>query len=138
MPERGAAIELDAALLEQMAALPNTVREAIEKQAFHDALEAIWVTIRAGNAYIDQQAPWTLRKTDTCRMEAVLANLMDLLRVVATLLQPFMPTSMSQMLDQLGVALDARAIESLAVPVASGTALPPPAGVFPRFVEETA
>jgi methionyl-tRNA synthetase len=120
----------------QMAALPDIVRQAIDRQAFHDALEAIWVAIRAGNAYIDQQAPWALRKTDLARMSTVLAGLLDLLRVVATLLQPFMPTSMARMLDQLGVPENARSIAALATPIAAGTALPPPAGVFPRFVED--
>jgi methionyl-tRNA synthetase len=42
------------------------------------------------------------------------------------------------MLDQLGVPGSARDIASLATPIASGTALPPPSGVFPRFVEDAA
>ncbi len=135
MPVRGKA---DATLDGFIAALPGQVREAIDRQGFNDALETIWVAIRAGNAYIDQQAPWTLRKTDLVQMEAVLAKLVDLLRVVATLLQPFMPESMAKMLDQLGVSDDARDIATLLVPIASGTVLPPPAGVFPRFVEDAA
>lgn len=139
MPERGQGdAPADAALLAHIASLPDIVRDAIDRQAFHDALEAIWVAIRAGNAYIDQQAPWALRKTDTVRMAAVLALLLDLLRVVATLLQPFMPTSMGRMLDQLGVPTTARSISALGTAIAAGTALPPPAGVFPRFVEEAA
>ena len=135
MPRRGNAAPEDADLAAFRATLPAQVRAALDRQAFHDALEAIWVAIRAGNAYIDQQAPWTLRKTDLVRMEAVLANLLDLLRVVSTLLQPFMPDSMAKMLDQLGVPPDQRDLAALATPLAEGTALPPPAGVFPRFVE---
>jgi methionyl-tRNA synthetase len=139
MPERGQGdAPEDATLQAHIAALPDIVRQAIDRQAFHDALEAIWIAIRAGNAYIDQQAPWALRKTDTARMAAVLAQLLDLLRVVATLLQPFMPTSMARMLDQLGVSETARSIEALATPIPSGTAMPLPTGVFPRFVEDAA
>jgi methionyl-tRNA synthetase len=138
MPARGTVTEADAALAGHVSGLAATMRQALDRQAFNDALEAVWVAIRAGNAYIDQQAPWTLRKTDTVRMEAVLANLLDLLRVVATLLQPFMPTSMARMLDQLGIPSEARDIASLSSPIASGTPLPPPAGVFPRFVEDAA
>ncbi len=132
MPARGA----PGGLSHHINALPGLVRDAIDKQAFHDALEIIWVAIRAGNAYIDQQAPWALRKTDTVQMEAVLAEILDLLRVVATLLQPFMPGSMAKMLDQLGVATEARDIAALGIPLAVGTPLPAPAGVFPRFVED--
>jgi methionyl-tRNA synthetase len=39
------------------------------------------------------------------------------------------------MLDQLGVAEDARDFAALAVPLAPGTALPKPQGIFPRYVE---
>ena len=138
VPKRGQGTEADAALAGFIADLPGQIRAFIDRQAFNDALETIWHAIRAGNAYIDQQAPWALRKTDTVRMETVLAQLIDLLRVVSTLLQPFMPDSMSRMLDQLGVPADARDFASLTTPIAEGTALPQPAGVFPRFVEDAA
>jgi methionyl-tRNA synthetase len=49
-----------------------------------------------------------------------------------------MPDSMARMLDQLGVPPDARLIVSLATPLPAGTALPQPAGVFPRYVEKAA
>ena len=61
--------------------------------------------------------------------------LVSVLRVVAVLLQPFMPDSMAKLLDQLGVAADARQYEALNTPLAEGTPLPAPAGLFPRFVE---
>ncbi len=111
---------------------------AIDRQAFGEALEEVWKVVRAANGYIDQQAPWALRKTDLARMGAVLRVLADVIRVVATVLQPFMPTSMERMLDQLGVRRDQRDFAALARPLADGTVLPAPLGVFPRFVEETA
>jgi len=64
--------------------------------------------------------------------------LADTVRAVATVLQPFMPDSMGRMLDQLGVPADARSLASLAVSLADGTVLPPPEGVFPRYVEPAA
>ncbi len=42
------------------------------------------------------------------------------------------------MLDQLGVPTEARALADLATPLAAGTVLPAPAGVFPRYVEDAA
>jgi methionyl-tRNA synthetase len=91
--------------------------------------------VRAANGYIDRQAPWALNRTDKARMGAVLRVLVDILRVVAILLQPVMPGSMSRMLDQLGVPAEARAFAALATPLPDGAALPQPQGVFPRFVE---
>jgi methionyl-tRNA synthetase len=128
----------DATILDQARALPDQVRARMDRQALNDALEDIWKLIRAANAYIDKQAPWALKKTDEARMAAVLRVLVDVLRPIATLLQPFMPDSMARMLDQLGVPPDARLIASLATPLPAGTTLPPPAGVFPRYVEKAA
>ncbi|MBN8889147.1 MAG: methionine--tRNA ligase [Rhodospirillales bacterium 70-18] len=136
LPPRGPATEEDTAILAAAEALPGLLRGHLDRQAFGDALEEVWKVIRAGNFYIDQQAPWALRKTDTVRMAAVLRVLADVLRGVATVLQPFMPGSMGRMLDQLGVPDDARELAALASPLPDGTVLPTPQGVFPRFVEE--
>ena len=106
--------------------------------ALGDALEEIWKVIRAGNAYVDHQAPWALRKTDPARMAAVLRVLVDTLRIVATVLTPFMPDSMSRMLDQLGVSADARTLAALDTPLPGGMILPAPQGIFPRYVEPEA
>jgi len=135
MPMRGIPVPADTALRGHIANLPGQVRAALDRQAFNEALEVMWVAIRAANAYIDQQAPWSLRKIDAKRMESVLALLVDLLRVVATLLQPFMPGSMARLLDQLAVPVELRNIAALAIAVPSGTRLPMPVGVFPRFVD---
>ncbi len=128
----------DVGLLTAADGLPALVRAAIERQAFHEALEEIWKVIRAANGYIDRQAPWALNKTDKVRMATVLRVLVDTMRVIATLLQPFMPGSMANMLEQLGVPEHARTIEALAAPLADGIQLPAPRGVFPRYVEPVA
>ena len=98
--------EADTELLAAAAALPELLRGHMDRQTFHEALEEVWKVIRAANGYIDRQAPWALRKTDPARMAEVLRVLADTLRVVATVLQPFMPESMAKMLDQLGVPAD--------------------------------
>ena len=127
--------DADAALLDAARALPATLRPLMERMALGDALEEVWKVIRAGNAYVDHQAPWALRKTDPARMAAVLRVLVDTLRIVATVLTPFMPDSMSRMLDQLGVSAEARDLAALDTALPSGTILPPPQGIFPRYVE---
>ena len=133
LPERGLATDEDAELLAQAAALPGLMEPKLLRQAYGETLEEVWRVIRAANAYIDRQAPWALRRTDTVRMAAVLRVLADILRSIATVLQPFMPGSMSAMLDQLGVPGEARSLAALATPMAGGVALPPPQGIFPRY-----
>lgn len=138
LPARGTPTEDDLILLAGADSLLEAVRINIDRQTFHEGLEEIWKIIRAANGYIDRQAPWALNKTDKVRMGEVLRVLVDTVRVVATLLQPVMPASMGRMLDQLGVAPDARAFAALATPLTDGIALPAPQGVFPRYMEPAA
>ena len=136
LPDRAAATEDDAELLDAAARLPGAMGPRLLRQSYGEALDDAWRVIRAANGYIDRQAPWALRKTDPARMAAVLRVLADALRAIATVLQPFMPDSMAAMLDQLGVPLDRRNFAALATPLGSGTALPAPQGIFPRHVGE--
>src|SRR5579883_3118653 len=138
LPALGALSEDDAELVRATGALPASMREKLDYQLFNEALEEVWKLVRAANSYIDRQAPWALRRTDPARMATVLRVLADTLRALATLLQPFMPGAMGRMLDQLGVPADARRIAALAAPLPPGTPLPPPEGVFPRYVEPAA
>jgi methionyl-tRNA synthetase len=138
LPGRGAVTDADAELLRAAEALPDLLRERLDRQSFHEGLEEVWKVVRAANAYIDHQAPWALRRTDPGRMAAVLRVLANVLRVVATLLQPFMPGSMARMLDQLGVPAGARQLADLSAPLTEGCKLPAPQGVFPRYVEPVA
>jgi len=136
LPERGSATVQDTALLDAAQALPMAVRDRLDRLAFHDALEDVWKVVRAANAYIDHQAPWALRKTDTARMASVLNVLVEVIRCIATVLLPFMPGSMAAMLDQVGAGPDTRGLADLAKPLPPGLALPAPQGVFPRYVGE--
>jgi methionyl-tRNA synthetase len=95
----------------------------------------LWVVIRAANAYVDHQAPWALKKTDPDRMNTVLYVLIETVRRLALLAQPFMPDTMARMLDQLVIPVDQRSFADFDVVLVVGTDLPKPEGVFPRLVE---
>ena len=136
LPALGIRTLEDQALHDAAQALPGLMRPMMDRLVFHDALEAVWRVIRAANAYIDHAAPWALRRTDPARMEAVLAQLADVIRVVAIVLHPFMPGSMDRMLDQLGAT--GRTLDDVPVAVPGGTLLPAPAGIFPRYVADAA
>ncbi|OYV58172.1 MAG: methionine--tRNA ligase [Acidocella sp. 21-58-7] len=136
VPPRGPLTEPDHALLATADALPGKVRDALDRLAFHEAMEDIWKLVRAANAYIDHQAPWALKKTDPDRMNTVLRVLLEAIRTVAILLQPFMPDSMAALLDQLGQPMTDRQIAALETKMTDGAALPAPSGIFPRYVEK--
>ena len=136
LPDTGPRHTADTVLLALAEALPVILAELFERQALHEALDEVWRVIRAADGYIDQMAPWSLRKTDVARMGHVLRVLAEVIRVIAVVLQPFMPSSMGRLLDQLGVAGKARDLVALKDPLPDGVMLPAPQGIFPRWVEE--
>jgi methionyl-tRNA synthetase len=139
VPAYGAFTPEDDEMLGSAHALLPKLRESMDKQLYHEGLEAIWMVVRAANGYVDRQAPWTLKKTDPARMGTVLWVLAETIRHLALITQPFMPTSSGKILDQLAIAADKRDFAAFgpASALVSGTPLPTPQGVFPRFVEET-
>ena len=139
VPEPGAFTAADNALLSAAEALPGTVRADLGEQAFHRALVHMWKVIGQANRYVDEQAPWVLRKSDPARMATVLYVVAETLRHLAVLTQPFMPASSGRMLDQLGVAAGARTVAALGPEgrLAPGTPLPKPEPIFPRFLENS-
>jgi methionyl-tRNA synthetase len=137
VPDAGPLSEADRALLADCAGLLAKMRAALDEQQFHVALQH-WVDVVNGaNKYIDDQAPWTLRKTDTARMNTVLWVLVETIRHLAILGQPVVPEAAGRLLDQLAVPAERRMFAFLgeAGALVAGTPLPPPSGVFPRYVE---
>ena len=115
----------------------QTVRAELQVQSFHKALDALWQVIGAANRYVDEQKPWSLKKSDPARMNTVLYVLAEVIRHLATLAQPFMPGACARLLDFLAVPGDRRTFAALgsATVLTPGTPLPAPEGVFPRYVE---
>jgi methionyl-tRNA synthetase len=92
------------------------------------------------NRYVDEQAPWALKKNDPPRMATVLWVLAETVRYLAILVQPVMPAAAGKLLDQLAVPANARDFAHLteANALKPGTPLPAPEGVFPRYVDPEA
>ena len=120
--------------------LLGRVRASVERQAFHEALEAIWEVVRESNRCVDVEAPWALHKSDPAICGAVLYELAETVRCLAILTQPVMPDAAAKLLDQLAVPEDTRDFSCLdeSHALSPGTPLPKPRGVFPRFVEADA
>lgn len=139
VPQRGTLSESDRNLLNKASALLGILRSELDVQSYHKALDQIWHVIGEANRYVDEQAPWALKKTDPARMETVLYVLAETLRRLGILIQPFMPDSMNKLLDQLSVASDQRNFSYLnddKNDLKPGTSLPVPEGIFPRYVTE--
>ncbi|AGH47854.1 methionyl-tRNA ligase [Sphingomonas sp. MM-1] len=118
------------------AALLARVEEAMAGLAIHRALEVIWEGVAEANRYFADSAPWAVRKTDPAAADAILHATAEAIRVLAILVRWAIPESADKLLDQLAQPADARDFAALAAPIAPGTALPAPQGVFPRWVEQ--
>ncbi len=101
----GEAGEIDSDLIRIAEAASAKVEGQMDKFAFNQALEEIWVVVRRANKYIDETMPWTLAKKeeDKERLDTVLYNLAEALRVVSVLIYPFMHTTSGKIREQLGI-----------------------------------
>ncbi|HET8613233.1 MAG TPA: methionine--tRNA ligase, partial [Sphingomonas sp.] len=128
LPEAGgeADPESTAGILERMAT-------AMDELALNRALEIAWEGVGEANRWFADRAPWALRKTDPRAADAVLYWTAETVRRLAILVRWAIPASADKLLDQLGVAADARDFAALDAPLVAGTILPAPQGVFPRL-----
>ena len=134
VPEPGELADGDRALLARAGGILPDMRQAMQEQAIHRALELVWAVVAEANRYVDAEAPWTLRKSDPERMATVLWVLAEAIRHLAILAQPVVPEAAGRLLEQLAVPADRRSFADLGEGGAlqPGTPLPAPAGVFPR------
>jgi methionyl-tRNA synthetase len=140
LPEPGALSDNDRAILAQADGMIALARTAMATQQIHQALNAVWAVVAEANRYFAGEAPWALAKTDPARQRTVLYVTAEVVRQIAILTQPVMPESSGKLLDSLGIAAEQRDFAFLggATRIKPGTTLPPPSGIFPRYVEPTA
>jgi methionyl-tRNA synthetase len=109
-------------------------------QQLHQVLNAVWAVVADANRYFAGEAPWALAKTDPVRQGTVLYVTAEALRQIATLTLPFVPDSAAKLLDLLAVPAAERDFSFLGGKhrLAAVATLPPPAPIFPRYVEPAA
>ena len=78
----------------------------MDDMKINDAINDVWGLIRRSNKYIDETTPWVLAKDEAKaeRLQTVLYNLLESLRVIALLVSPFIPVSAADMWKQLGLS----------------------------------
>ena len=136
VPTPGEFTESDRKIISEADKLLATCRDDFNRQEFSKALESIWTVLGDTNVYFAAQAPWVLRKTDVPRMETVLYVTLEVLRRVALVVQPVMPTAGASLLDLLGQDEGfLRDFESFNKNLVSGTEIPYPKPIFPKYEE---
>jgi methionyl-tRNA synthetase len=105
---------------------------AFDKLAFAAGIEAWMQAVFACNAYIDEHAPWALRKTDPARMERVLATLCGCIRDLAVAISPVTPKASARILDALCIPAEARDFAALEAEIGA-VRVDNPTPAFPRL-----
>jgi len=124
----------------------NTAMEyekLMEKMDLNGAIKSVWVLISRANKYIDETGPWALAKDPAKkeRLNTVLYNLVETLRIVAILISPFVPLTGPKIWEQLGLGLpfasttlqDAQQWGG----IPAGTVVSKPVPIFPRIEEKS-
>jgi methionyl-tRNA synthetase len=106
--------EADNALFEIVGnAVRRDIPAAFEGLALNQGVETWLQAVFACNAYVDEQAPWALRKTDPERMNTVLATLVINIAQLAVAILPVIPTSAARLLDTIGVPPENRTYDGI-------------------------
>jgi methionyl-tRNA synthetase len=137
LPEPGDFTASDKAILAAADAMVSAAREHMKTQQLHQVLNCVWAVVADANRYFASEAPWALAKTDPKRQGTVLYVTAEVLRQVAILAQPFVPSAAAKLLDLLAIRAGAREFSELAPGrrIKPGITFPPPSPVFPRYVE---
>lgn len=140
LPEPGEFSDNDKAILAQADGMIAASREAMATQQIHHWLNSVWAVVAEANRYFAGEAPWALAKTDPVRQKTVLYVTAEVVRQIAILAQPAMPTASGLLLDSLGIPEGERSFAALggAKRIAPGTTLPAPTPAFPRYIEPAA
>ena len=98
-------IDYDAQLKEIAVGAASKVEAQMNEFKFNMALEEIWVLVRRANKYIDETMPWVLAKdeADKPRLDNVLHNLAEAIRIISVLIHPFMHTTSDAIRKQMGL-----------------------------------
>ncbi len=87
--------------------LGDRVSHAYDQLAFSEACEAVLTLVRAGNKFIDEQAPWGLYKQGQIeQLNQVLYSVLESVRLAAYLLAPIIPNLSNSVYQQLGFSVD--------------------------------
>lgn len=112
------------------------VEKDMDRFAFNIALEDIWVLVRRANKYIDETMPWVLAKDEANkeRLDNVLRNLSEAIRIISILIHPFMHTTAENIREQMGLdPHDIKWNDAFAFDLMGGQKVRKGAPIFPRL-----
>lgn len=104
VPTPGEQTELDADLKKTMIDAVKEAASLMDSYHIADSLEVLFSALRRANKYIDETTPWVLAKNeaDKPRLATVIYNLLEVVRIAAVVLTPYIPSTAERIFSQLG------------------------------------
>ena len=95
--------EFDQELIDLALSTPKKVSDHMDRLRVQDSIDDIFDLLKRCNKYIDETAPWALAKDEANkdRLNTVLYNLLESIRISAVLLEAYIPDTSKAILDQL-------------------------------------
>ncbi len=149
VPRVAAVTDGETPLAEVASGLESRVRAGLDAFDFRQSLAAIWELVTAANKYIDDTKPWVLAKAAKngddvadAQLDAVLADLMETIRLLAVHLTPFIPGGAARIAQQVGIEAGVIADDGLSSlswnGALAGQTVPKASPIFPKIEVEAA
>ena len=99
----GVVESVDDSLISYAKMLPSLVESKMNALKVNEALEDIFELLKRNNKYIDETTPWVLAKDESKkeRLQTVLYNLLESIRISAILLRAFIPSTSDKIFKML-------------------------------------
>ncbi len=134
---------VDKSLIDDAEKIVKEYKSLMDDMKLSDSIKLVWSFISRSNKYIDETTPWVLGKDETKKAELnrVLYDLVESLRIISVLTEPFIPVTARRIWSQLNLAQDFASVRLSDIetwgkfPI--GTKINKPEQLFPRIeVEE--
>ena len=113
IPSKNDLTKYDKALTDKLKNDIDKLTELINKQDLNNYIKKVIEYSFDSNKYFNDSEPWSLKKTDKNKMNAVLYSIVEQIKNISILLLPIIPSSANKILDVINVKSDYRKIAQI-------------------------
>ena len=105
----------------------------MNEQKIDKAIKSIMNLLSETNSYIDDQAPWSLKKSNPERMKTVLFVIINIIIKSTIMLSPVIPTSAEQVMSFMNFKLENYNFNNFEKFIEETIIIRSPSPIFPRI-----
>jgi methionyl-tRNA synthetase len=129
--------EVEPEVREEIEKVIETIRDGLDEYEFKKIVDAVIGLAAYGNRYLQSREPWKLTKTDPKKASEAIHNSLWIVKAIAVLIEPVMPSKSEAIWEQLGTPRKDAIIEEALASLKVGTPLGKPEILFEQIPEET-